>query len=211
MEALTKHPITRKIKLIALAVLFTVQLSSLFSKSLEERIADFSNLSGKEQVDTLIELYSDIVYFQRRIQFIKFAHIIIKNPNDTRDYILEKFKATKPVPYEQTPSDFAILLFLLEEAKDYISPNGFYKSIDDYKYAVHNIYRLKMDEYLREYKVIDFQYTMLLDYVLSIETGTRHITALEDLPGLLDELTAQGYEGLSIDTYCIYERSFYEE
>ncbi|MBO4508160.1 MAG: hypothetical protein J5747_05930, partial [Spirochaetaceae bacterium] len=118
-------------------------------------------------------------------------------------YILEKFKETKPVPYEQIPSDFAILFGLLEEAKINNDIYHFYTSMDDYKETVHDLYKMKMDEYLREYKTIDFRYTLVLGYVCFIETGEYQFATLEDLPLLLEQLTAQGYEGLTIDTYCI--------
>ena len=205
---------TQKLKFIVFSVLLTIQFTSLFPKSLEERISDFSNLSGKEQVDTLLEMYSDDIYFPRRMKFSNFVGIIIRNYSETREYILERFKNTRPVPNEQTPCDFKILLLILERAVTELKGyrhTQFYESIEDYNETVHDLYKEKMDEYLREYKVIDFEYTMLLDYVLSIETGTRHITALEDLPGLLEDLTAQGYEGLSINTYQIFDRKFYEE
>ncbi len=205
---------TKKLKFIVFSVLFTMQLTNLFPMSLEERIADFQNLSGKDQVDTLLEMYSDDIYFARKIKFARFVGIIIRNYSETREYILERFKNTRPVPNEQTPCDFEILFMILERAVAELTGylhTQFYESIEDYNETVHDLYKMKMDEYLREYKIIDFEYTLLRDYVVSIETGTRHITALEDLPDLLDELTAQGYEGLSIDTYCIYERSFYEE
>ncbi|MCR4940132.1 MAG: hypothetical protein K5930_08525 [Treponemataceae bacterium] len=205
---------TKKLKFIFFSVLLTMQLTCVFPKSLEERIADFPNLSGKDQVDTLLEMYSDDIYFARKIKFARFVGIIIRNYSETREYILERFKNTRPVPNEQTPCDFEILFIILERAVAELTGylhTQFYESIEDYNETVHDLYKMKMDEYLRENKVIDLEYTMLRDCVLSIETGTRHITALEDLPGLLDELTAQGYEGLSIDTYCIYERSFYEQ
>ena len=67
-----------------------------------------------------------------------------------------------------------------------------------------------MDEYLKEYKVIDFEYISLLDFTLQIETGKDYILTLEDLPWLLEELTTQGYEGLSINSYKINNRSLYE-
>ena len=205
---------TGKLKFLVFSVLLTMQLTNMFPKSLEERIADFANLSGKEQVDTLLEMYSDDIYFARKIKFARFVGIIIRNYSETREYILERFKNTRPVPNEQTPCDFEILFIILERAVAELTGylhTQFYESIEDYNETVYDLYKMKMDEYLRENKVIDLEYTMLRDCVLSIETGTRHITALEDLPGLLDELTAQGYEGLFIDTYCIYERSFYEE
>ncbi|MBO4706162.1 MAG: hypothetical protein J5647_10540 [Spirochaetaceae bacterium] len=204
MAVFADHPMTRKIKLFALAVLLTVQLSNLFSKSLEERIADFSNLSGKEQVDTLIELYSNNINFGRRVRFAEFVHIIIGNTDDTCEYILQKFKNTKPVPYEQAPFDFEILITLLEYGR---SPNSFFKSEEDYKNSVYELYKLKMDEYLNDYHVIDIRYKLLYDYVCSMETGKKHITTLEDLPGLLEELTAQGYEDLTINTEHIYSRN----
>lgn len=205
---------TKKLKFIFFSVLLTMQLTCVFPKSLEERIADFPNLSGKDQVDTLLEMYSDDIYFARKIKFARFVGIIIRNYSETREYILERFKNTRPVPNEQTPCDFEILFMILERAVAELTGylhTQFYESIEDYNETVHDLYKMKMDEYLRENKVIDLEYTMLRDCVLSIETGTRHITALEDLPGLLDELTAQGYEGLSIDTYQIYDRKFYEE
>ncbi len=205
---------TKKLKFIVFSVLFTMQLTNLFPMSLEERIADFQNLSGKDQVDTLLEMYSDDIYFARKIKYARFEGIIIRNHRETREYILEKFKNTKPVPYEQTPCDFQILLMILERAVAELTGylhTQFFESIEDYNETVHDLYKMKMDEYLREYKIIDFEYTLLRDYVVSIETGKRHITALEDLPDLLNELTAQGYEGLSINTYQIYDRKFYEE
>jgi hypothetical protein len=134
--------------------------------------------------------------------------MILENHSETREYILEKFKETKPVPYEQIPSDFAILLYLLEEARyPSIGKYNFYESMDDYKETVHDLYVMKMDEYLREYKTIDFRYTLVLGYVCFIETGEYQFATLEDLPLLLEQLTAQGYEGLSIDTYCIFSRN----
>ena len=66
---------------------------------------------------------------------------------------------------------------------------------------------MKMDEYLREYKTIDFCYTHLLGYVQFIETGEYQFATLEDLPELLEELTAQGYEDLTINTEHIYSRN----
>lgn len=198
----------RKNKIIVFVILLTTQLTNLFSKSLEERIADFQNLSGKEQVDTLIELYSENPSFGRNLQFAKFVHIIIGNTNDTCEYIIQKLKNTKPVPYEQTPFDFEILITLLEYGR---SPNSFFKSEEDYKNSVYELYKLKMDEYLNEYHVIDIRYTLLYDYVCSMETGKNHITTLEDLPELLESLTSQGYEILTINTEHIYSRSDYEE
>ena len=203
----------RNYKFIEFVMLLTIQLTSLFPKSLDERIADFPNLSGKEQVDTLLEMYSDDIYFARKTKFARFVGIIIRNYSETREYILERFKNTKPVPNGQTPCDFSILFMILEDAVDEFTGylhTQFYESIEDYKETVHDLYTLKMDEYLREYKVIDLKYTTLLDSVLSIETGKDYIVTLEDLPWLLEELTKQGYEGLSINSYQIYNRSLYE-
>ena len=213
MAVLTNHPMTGKLKFLVFSVLLTMQLTNMFPKSLEERIADFANLSGKEQVDTLLEMYSDDIYFARKIKFARFVGIIIRNYSETRDYILERLKNTKPVLYEKTPCDFEILIMILEQAVAELTGylhTQFYESIEDYKETVHDLYKLKMDEYLREYKVIDFRYTMLLDRVLFIETGTRHITALEDLPELLKKLNADGYKALKVNKKDIYSRSFYE-
>ena len=196
---------TKRNKIILFSVLLTIQLTSLFPKSLDERIADFPNLSGKEQVDTLLEMYSDDINFGRKIQFARFAGIISRNANNTRDYIIERLKNTKPVPYEKTPCDFEILINLLENDR-YI----FYESIEDYKKIVSDIYRMKMDEYLREYKVIDFQYTMLLAFTLQIETGKDYIVTQEDLPWLLKTLNANGYKALKVNKKHIYNRSLYE-
>jgi hypothetical protein len=206
MSILADHPMTRKIKLIALAVLLTVQLSCLFPMSLEERIADFQNLSGKEQVDTLLEMYSDDIYYARKTKFARLEGIIARNANNTRDYILERLTSTKPIPYGQTPCDFDILVTMLENYR-----YNFYESMEDYEKRVSDIYRMKMDEYLKEYKVIDFEYTALLDFTLQIETGKDYIVTLEDLPWLLEELTDQGYEGLTINTENISSRSFCED
>ena len=198
----------QKIKFNTLFILCCFQLLQIFPKSLEERAANFFTLSGKEQVNTIIELYSDNIYFGRRVQFAEFAHEIIKNSNETREYVLERLKNTKPVPYEQTPCDFEILITLLEYGR---SPNSFFKSEEDYKNAVYELYKLKMDEYLKEYQVIDIRYTILYDYVCSMETGKKHITTLEDLPEILENLKANGYEGLKINTEHIYSRSLYIE
>ena len=203
----------RNYKFIAFVMLLTIQLTSLFPKSLDERIADFPNLSGKEQVDTLLEMYSDDIYFARKTKFARFVGIIIRNYSETREYILEKFKNTKPVPYEQTPCDFEILLTILERAVAELTGylhTQFYESIEDYNETVYDLYKMKMDEYLKEYKVIDFEYISLLDFTLQIETGKDYILTLEDLPWLLEELTTQGYEGLSINSYKINNRSLYE-
>ena len=108
---------TQKKKLNILVILCCFQLLYVYSKSLEERIEDFSLLSGQEQVDTLIELYSNNINFGRRVQFAEFAHVIIQNSNATREYILERLKKTKPVPYNQTPCDFEILITLLENGR----------------------------------------------------------------------------------------------
>ena len=197
---------TVKNKIIVFAILLTMQLTNLFSKSLEERIADFQNLSGKEQVDTLLEMYSDDIYYARKTKFARLEGIISRNANNTRDYILERLINTKPIPYGQTPCDFDILVTMLENYR-----YNFYESMEDYEKRVSDIYRMKMDEYLKEYKVIDFEYTALLDFTLQIETGKDYIVTLEDLPWLLEELTAQGYEGLSINTYNISSRSFCED
>ncbi len=205
---------TKKLKFIVFSVLFTMQLTNLFPMSLEERIADFQNLSGKDQVDTLLEMYSDDIYFARKIKFARFVGIIIRNYSETREYILERFKNTRPVPNEQTPCDFEILFMILERAVAELTGylhTQFYESIEDYNETVHDLYKMKMDEYLRENKVIDLEYTMLRDCVLSIETGTRHITTLEDLPELLKKLNADGYKALKVNKKNIYSRSFYEE
>lgn len=186
-------------------MLLTMQLTSMFPKSLDERIADFPNLSGKEQVDTLLEMYSDDINFGRKIQFARFVGIISRNANNTRDYILERLINTKPIPYGQAPCDFDILVTILENYR-----HIFYESMENYEKKVSDIYRMKMDEYLKEYKVIDFEYISLLDFTLQIETGKDYILTLEDLPWLLEELTKQGYEGLSINSYQIYNRSLYE-
>ncbi len=213
---------TRRNKIIVFLVLLSLLLVNAFAMGTKEgkditeerknEITEaFPTMSWKERVDALLEWYSGYPYFQRNQQFVKVAHMILENHNETREYILEKFKETKPVPYEQIPSDFAILLFLLEEARyPNIEKYYFYESMDDYKETMHDLYKMKMDEYLRELKVIDFRFTMLLDYFLFIETGKKHVTTLEDLPGLLEELTAQGYDGLTIDTYSIFSRSLYE-
>ncbi len=213
---------TRRNRFIVFTVLLSLLVVNTFAMGTQEGkdipeerkneiTAAFPTMSGKEQVDALLEWYSGYPYFQRNGQFVKFAHTIIKNPSETREYILEKFKETKPVPYEQIPSDFAILLFLLEEARyPSIAKYNFYESMDDYKETMHDLYVMKMDEYLRELKVIDFRFTMLLDYFFFIENGKKHVTTLEDLPRLQEELTAQGYEDLTINTYEIHERSFYE-
>ncbi len=204
---------TKRNKIIVFTMLLTMQLTSMFPKSLDERIADFPNLSGKEQVDTLLEMYSDDINFGRKSKFARFEGIIIRNYRETREYILERFKDTKPVPYEQTPSDFSILFMILEDAIDELTGYlhiQFFESIEDYKETVYDLYKMKMDEYLKEYKVIDFEYISLLDFTLQIETGKDYILTLEDLPWLLEELTTQGYEGLSINSYKINNRSLYE-
>ena len=191
-------------------MLFSFLLINIFPQSLEERVAEFSNLSGKEQVDTLLEFYSNNVYFERRAQFARFVHIIIGNPDSTREYILEKLKNTKPVPYDQIPCTFEILYSILEEARRKNDMYHFYISMDDYKETVHDLYVMKMDEYLREYKTIDFRYKELLDSIWFMETGESHITTLEDLPVILEGLTAKGYEDLTINTEHIYSRSLFE-
>ena len=210
---------TRRNKIIVFLVLLSLLLGNAFAMGTKEgkditeerknEITEaFPTMSWKERVDALLEWYSGYPYFQRNQQFVKVAHMILENHNETREYILEKFKETKPVPYEQIPGDFAILLFLLEEATyPNIEKFNFYKSMDDYKETVHDLYVMKMDEYLREYKTIDFCYTHLLGYVQFIETGKYNYATLEDLPLLLEQLTAQGYEGLTIDTYCIFSRN----
>ena len=214
MAVLVKYPMTRRNKIIVFVVLLSLPVVNTFAmgtqegKDLpEERVneitAAFPTMSGKEQVDAIIELYSGNPYFQRNVPFSKYAHTIIKNPRETREYILEKFKETKPVPYEQIPSDFAILLYLLEEAKDRMNIDHFYESMDDYKETMHDLYVMKMDEYLREYKVIDFRYTQFIFYL----SDKQRIITLEDLPELLEELTAQGYEELTINTEHIYSRN----
>lgn len=212
---------TRRNKIIVFLVLLSLLLGNAFAMGTKEgkditeerknEITEaFPTMSWKERVDALLEWYSGYPYFQRNQQFVKVAHMILENHNETREYILEKFKETKPVPYEQIPSDFAILFGLLEEAKINNDIYHFYTSMDDYKETVHDLYKMKMDEYLREYKTIDFRYKELLDNLWFIETGESHITTLEDLPGLLEELTAQGYEDLTINTEHIYSRSLFE-
>ena len=79
----------------------------------------------------------------------------------------------------------------------------FYESMDDYKETMHDLYVMKMDEYLREYKVIDFRYTQFIFYL----SDKQRVITLEDLPELLEELTAQGYEDLTINTEHIYSRN----
>ncbi len=210
---------TRRNKIIVFLVLLSLLMVNTFAVGTKEgkditeerknEITEaFPTMSGKEQVDALLEWFSGYPYFQRAAKFAKFADMILENHSETREYILEKFKETKPVPYEQIPSDFAILLYLLEEARyPSIGKYNFYESMDDYKETVHDLYVMKMDEYLREYKTIDFRYTLLLGYVCFIDTGEYQFATLEDLPLLLEQLTAQGYEGLSIDTYCIFSRN----
>ncbi len=210
---------TRRNRFIVFTVLLSLLVVNAFAMGTQEIkeipqerwneiVENFPTMSGKEQVDAIIEAYSGNPYFQRAAKFAKFADMILENHSETREYILEKFKETKPVPYEQIPSDFAILLYLLEEARyPSIGKYNFYESMDDYKETVHDLYVMKMDEYLREYKTIDFRYTLVLGYVCFIETGEYQFATLEDLPLLLEQLTAQGYEGLSIDTYCIFSRN----
>ncbi len=199
----------RKNKFIVFTMLLSIHLTSLFSQSLEEIEKVFPNLSGKEQVDTLLELYTDKPSFGRRTQFAKFVHIIIGKPDATREYILEKLKNTKPVPYQQSPCDFEILITILEEARGKIQTYHFFESIEDYNNTVYELYKEKMDEYLNTYKVIDIRYTMLLDYLCSIDNSKRHITTLEDLPALLEKLTSQGYEELTINSDLIKSRKYY--
>ncbi len=208
---------TRRIRFIVFVVLFSLLVVNTFAMGMQEIkgipqerwneiVENFPNYTGIEQVDVIIEAYSGNPYFQRNGQFAKFADMILENHSETREYILEKFKETKPVPYEQIPSDFAILLYLLEEAKDRMNIDHFYESMDDYKETMHDLYVMKMDEYLREYKVIDFRYTQFIFYL----SDKQRVITLEDLPELVEELTAQGYEDLTINTYEIYDRSFYE-
>ncbi len=213
---------TRRNRFIVFTVLLSLLVVNTFAMGTQEEkdiseerkneiTTTFPTMSGKEQVDALLEWFSGYPYFQRAAKFAKFADMILENHSETREYILEKFKGTKPVPYEQIPSDFAILYYLLERAKSTsINQYNFYESMEDYKETVHDLYVMKMDEYLRELKVIDFRFTMLLDYFFFIENGKKHVTTLEDLPRLQEELTAQGYEDLTINTYEIHERSFYE-
>ena len=219
MAVLVKYPMTRRNKIIFFLVLLSLLLVNAFAMGTKEgkditeerknEITEaFPTMSWKERVDALLEWYSGYPYFQMNQQFVKVAHMILENHNETREYILEKFKETKPVPYEQIPSDFAILLYLLEEAGyPNIEKYNFYESMDDYKETVHDLYVMKMDEYLREYKTIDFFYTMLLGDVCFIETGEYQFATLEDLPELLEELTARGYEDLTINTEHIYSRN----
>ncbi len=219
MSVLVKYPMTRRNKIIVFVVLFSLLVVNAFAMGMQEIkgipqerwneiVENFPNYTGIEQVDVIIEAYSGNPYFQRNGQFAKFADMILENHSETREYILEKFKETKPVPYEQIPSDFAILLYLLEEARyPSIGKYNFYESMDDYKETVHDLYVMKMDEYLREYKTIDFRYTLLLGYVCFIETGEYQFATLEDLPELMEELTAQGYEDLTINTEHIYSRN----
>ncbi len=210
---------TRRNRFIVFTVLLSLLVVNTFAMGTQEEkdiseerkneiTTTFPTMSGKEQVDALLEWFSGYPYFQRAAKFAKFADMILENHSETREYILEKFKETKPVPYEQIPSDFAILLYLLEEAGyPNIEKYNFYESMDDYKETVHDLYVMKMDEYLREYKTIDFRYTLVLGYVCFIETGEYQFATLEDLPGLLEELTAQGYEDLTINTEHIYSRN----
>lgn len=219
MAVLVKYPMTRRNRFIVFTVLLSLLVVNTFAMGTQEGkdipeerkneiTAAFPTMSWKERVDALLEWYSGYPYFQRNQQFVKVADMILENHSETREYILEKFKETKPVPYEQIPSDFAILLVLLEEAGyPNIEKYNFYESMDDYKETVHDLYVMKMDEYLREYKTIDFCYTMLLGYVCFIETGEYQFATLEDLPELLEELTAQGYEDLTINTEHIYSRN----
>ena len=219
MAVLVKYPMTRRNRFIFFVVLLSLLVVNAFAMGTQEEkdiseerkneiTTTFPTMSGKEQVDALLEWFSGYPYFQRAAKFAKFADMILENHSETREYILEKFKGTKPVPYEQIPSDFAILLYLLEEARyPSIGKYNFYESMDDYKETVHDLYVMKMDEYLREYKTIDFRYTLVLGYVCFIETGEYQFATLEDLPELLEELTAQGYEELTINTEHIYSRN----
>ena len=214
MVVLVKYPMTRRNKIIVFVVLLSLLVVNTFAMGTQEIkeipqerwneiVENFPTMSGKEQVDAIIEAYSGNPYFQRTVKFAKFADMILENHSETREYILEKFKETKPVPYEQIPSDFAILFTLLEEAKINNGIYHFYISMDDYKETVYDLYVMKMDEYLRENKVIDFRYTQFIFYL----SDKQRVITLEDLPELLEELTAQGYEELTINTEHIYSRN----
>ena len=202
---------TKKIRLIALVVLLTMQFTSLFPKNPDERIADFQNLSGIEQVDTIVNQFEDKHNYLTNSTFFHFRDIIISNIENTGDYLLNRIKDSEIKP--GGIGSFYVLNSIFIELREIGEKKGWEKtcifnSFDDYTQTLLPIISSAIDSCLRYYKTVDISIVQCIEYLNDLK-GERKFYFLEDIPFLIQELEIQGYEGLTVKSEGIYPKSFY--
>ena len=179
------------------------------------RILYFKSLSGKEQIDSVVEKYLHDCNFTRNLEYNNCVEIINNNIRNTKEYLISRLKESKPTLTGNPPGEFEILSNIEGNVYLYSIANGwdkteYFPSIEEYIKELLPIYKNAIDFYISEYKTLDKYVLNLMTYISGWE-GQKRIYALEDLPKLLEDLTVKGYSGLTINTEGIYPRSLYEK
>lgn len=177
--------------ILVILLIYLLCLPFINGQTLEE----YRQLSASEQLETMIEIYGFDRNGSRRLQFDQWYDILMEKPDELKPLLFEYLKEYPVVQYSNQDQRFLIMNSLLW--------GGFInhpENLTDSDRSIFlEIYREKIDRYLRAYKLLDSISLMLCDTERGLTGQVLMSSTMSYAEELLKKYKKLGYCDIAIN------------